>query len=132
MAFNLPKSPFNLTETTDPKKKTKTKPKPFVDPGLPENFTPIAPGTSDQIIKPYEGRAFVGTTGGGKRQPVGAAVTGITETGRSSEDRFVKGIVKAKSLIGSSQSSVIEGATIEQPRYRSSRRIGTLAKKRKA
>jgi hypothetical protein len=130
MAFKLPQSPFNLTETTDPKKKTKTKAKPFVDPGLPKDFTPIAPGTSDQIITPYEGKAFVGTTGGGKRQPVGKTVTGITESGRTSENKFVRGTVQPKSLIGSSQSSVVEGATIEQPKYKPKKETRTAAKKR--
>lgn len=122
MAFNLPKSPFNLNLGGG----KKTKAKPFVDPGMPKDFTPIAPGTSDQIITPYKGSAFVGTTGGGKRQPVGKEVTGVTENTRGNDNKFVKGIVQPKSVVGSKQTSVIEGATIEQPKYRPSkkRKIG--------
>jgi len=117
MAFKLPQSPFNLT---DPKDK---KIKPFVDPGAPEGFEKgLWSKSTESVIRPYEGKAFVGTTGGGKRQPVGKTVTGVTESGRSSEDKFVKGTVQPKSLIGSSSSSVVKGATIEQPKYKKTKR----------
>ena len=73
MAFKLPKaiqkiSPLSLT---DPKIK------PFQDPGAPKGFEKgLHSGSTEVIGTPYEGRAFVGTTGGGKRQPVGKTVMG--------------------------------------------------------
>ena len=125
MAFNLPKSPFNLNLGGG----KKTKAKPFVDPGMPKDFTPIAPGTSEVIGTPYEGRAYVGTTGGGKRQPVGKSVEGFS-TGRAGlldeVNTYVAGEVQPKSVVGSSQDAIIKGsATIVKP-YRPSkeRKIG--------
>ena len=130
MAFKLPKSPFNLNGGGD--KKTKAKPKAFIDPGMPEDFTPIAPGTSEIIGTPYEGRAFVGTTGTGKRQPVGKSVQGrSTERAGllNEENAYVAGEVQPRSVVGSSQDAIIKGAaTIVKPYV--SKRVG--AKKPKS
>lgn len=117
MAFKLPQSPFNLNGGGD--KKTKAKPKAFKDPGMPKDFTPVAPGTSEVIGTPYEGRAFVGTTGAGQRQPVGKSVEGFSteKAGLLSEKNvYVAGEVQPKSVVGSSQDAVIKGAaTIVKP-----------------
>ena len=129
MAFKLPKSPFNLNGGGD--KKTKAKPKAFIDPGMPEDFTPIAPGTSEVIGTPYEGRAFVGTTGTGKRQPVGKSVQGrSTERAGllNEENAYVAGEVQPRSVVGSSQDAIIKGAaTIVKPYV--SKRVGVKKKK---
>ena len=89
MAFKLPKaiqkiSPLSLT---DPKIK------PFVDPEPPEGFEKgLWSGSTEIIGTPYEGRAFVGTTGGGKRQPVGKTVMGRSTgyAGLKKENNFKK------------------------------------------
>ena len=129
MAFKLPKSPFNLNGGGD--KKTKAKPKAFIDPGMPEDFTPIAPGTSEIIGTPYEGRAFVGKTGADQRQPVGKSVEGFSteRAGLLGEKNvYVAGVVQPRSVVGSSQDGIIKGAaTIVKP-Y-GSKRVGV--KKRK-
>ena len=131
MAFKLPKSPFNLNGGGD--KKTKAKPKPFVDPGAPENFEQGTwRGSSEVIGTPYEGRAYVGKTGADQRQPVGKSVQGFSteRAGLLSEkNAYVAGEVQPKSVVGSSQDAIIKGsATIVKP-YES-KRVG--AKKPKS
>ena len=129
MAFKLPKaiqkiSPLSLT---DPKIK------PFQDPGAPKGFEKgLHSGSTEVIGTPYEGRAFVGTTGGGKRQPVGKTVMGRS-TGyaglKNEKHTVVYGEVQPKSVVGSSQDAIIKGsATIVEP-Y-GSKRVG--AKKPKS
>ena len=116
MAFKLPKaiqkiSPLSLT---DPKIK------PFQYPGAPKGFEKgLYSGSTEVIGTPYEGRAFVGTTGGGKRQPVGKTVKGRS-TGyaglKKEKHTVVYGEVQPKSVVGSSQDAVIKGsATIVKP-----------------
>ena len=125
MAFKLPKSscksPLNLD---DPKDK---KIKPFVDPGAPEGFEQGTwSGSTEVIGTPYEGRAFVGTTGTGSRQPVGKSVIGRSTQRAgllSEENAYVAGEVQPKSVVGSSQDAIIKGsATIVKP-Y-GSKRVG--------
>lgn len=111
------KSPM---KKTDPKKKGKAKP--FVDPGEPAEFKKGTwKGTTESIIRPYEGTAFVGTRGG-KRQAAGSKVTGFSEDPRQST-RYVRGTVKGSgkgSQAQSKQSSTIKGASIEQKKYKRS------------
>ena len=118
MAFKLPKSscksPLNLD---DPKDK---KIKPFVDPGAPEGFEQGTwRGSSEVVGMPFEGRAFVGKTGAGQRQPVGKTVEGFS-TERAGllneENAYVAGEVQPRSVVGSSQDAIIKGAaTIVKP-----------------
>ena len=127
MAFKLPKSscksPLSLT---DPKIK------PFQDPGAPEGFEKgLWSGSTEIIGTPHEGRAFIGKTGAGQRQPVGKTVEGFSteRAGRLGEKNvYVAGVVQPRSVVGSSQDGIIKGAaTIVKP-Y-GSKRVGV--KKRK-
>ena len=109
------KSPM---KKTDPKKKGKAKP--FVDPGEPAEFKKGTwKGTTESVIRPYEGTAFVGTRGG-KRQAAGSKVTGFSEKAGEST-KLVRGTVKGSgkgSKTRSKQSSTIKGASIEQKKYK--------------
>ena len=123
MAFKLPKSPFNLNGGGD--KKTKAKPQAFIDPGAPEGFEKgLWSGSTEVIGTTFEGRAWVGTTGTGSRQPVGKTVVGRSteRAGLSNEENaYVAGEVQPRSVVGSSQDSIIKGSsTIVKP-YRSKR-----------
>ena len=110
------KSPM---KKTDPGKK-KGKAKPFVDPGEPAEFKKGTwKGTTESVIRPYEGTAFVGTRGG-KRQAAGSKVQGFSEKPGEST-KFVRGTVKGSgkgSKTQSKQSSTIKGASIEQKKYK--------------
>ena len=100
------KSP--MKKTTDPKKK-----KPLTDAEIEAGMWK---GSTEVVGKPYEGKAFVGTTGDGKRQPVGKQVSGVTEERGGTKNEtgvYVTGKVQPKSTIGSSQTSVIKGQTTE-------------------
>jgi len=68
-------------------------------------------GKYNPTITSYEGDAFVGTTSGGKRQPKGKKVSGITQTGNSSNDKFFRGKVIGSGSTGSKQDSKVKGAT---------------------
>ena len=68
-------------------------------------------GKYDPTITSYEGDAFVGTTGGGKRQPKGKKVSGLTQTGNSSNDEFFRGTVTGSGSSRSEQDSKVKGAT---------------------
>ena len=68
-------------------------------------------GKYNPTITSYEGDAFVGTTGGGKRQPKGKKVTGLTQTGNSSNDKFFRGKVTGSGSSRSEQDSKVKGAT---------------------
>ena len=128
MAFKLPKSIQKISplSLTDPKIK------PFQDPGAPEGFEKgLWSGSTEVIGTHFEGRAFVGTTGTGRRQPVGKTVKGRS-TGyaglKNEKHTEVYGEVQPNSVVGSSQDAIIKGsATIVKP-Y-GSKRVGV--KKRK-
>ncbi len=119
MAFKLRKSPFNLNGGGG------KKPKAFKDVGAPEGFEEgLWSGSTEIIGTPYEGRAWVGTTGTGSRQPVGKTVSGRS-TERAGlydqENAYVAGEVQPRSVVGSSQDAIIKGSsTIVKP-YRSKR-----------
>ena len=101
-----PESP--VQKTTDPKKK-----KPLTDAEIEAGMWK---GSTEVVGKPYEGKAFVGTTGDNKRQPVGKQVSGVTEERGGTKNEtgvYVTGKVQPKSTIGSSQTSVIKGQTTE-------------------
>jgi hypothetical protein len=68
-------------------------------------------GKYNPTITSYEGDAFVGTTGGGKRQPKGKKVSGLTQTGNSSNDEFFRGTVTGSGSSQSEQDSKVKGAT---------------------
>lgn len=68
-------------------------------------------GKYDPTITSYKGNAFVGTTGSGQRQPVGKKVTGITQTGNSSNDEFFRGTVTGPGSTKSKQDSEVKGAS---------------------
>tara|TARA_R100000951_G_scaffold75826_1_gene63930 strand:+ start:1089 stop:1511 length:423 start_codon:yes stop_codon:yes gene_type:complete len=68
-------------------------------------------GKYNPTITSYEGDAFVGTTGSGQRQPEGKQVTGITQTGNSSEDEFFRGKVIGSGSSKSKQDSRVKGAS---------------------
>ena len=68
-------------------------------------------GKYNPTITSYEGDAFVGTTGGGKRQPKGKEVSGITQTGNSSNDKYFRGKVIGSGSSRSKQDSKVKGAT---------------------
>lgn len=116
MAFKLPKaiqkiSPLSLT---DPKIK------PFVDPEPFEGFEKgLWSGSTEVIGTPYEGKAFIGKTRTGLRQPVGKTVEGFSaeRAGLLGEKNvYVTGVVQPRSVVGSSQDGIIKGsATIVKP-----------------
>ena len=68
-------------------------------------------GKYNPTVTSYEGDAFVGTTGSGKRQPKGKEVSGITQTGNSSNDKFFRGKVTGSGSSKSKQDSKVKGAT---------------------
>ena len=68
-------------------------------------------GEYNPTITYYKGDAFVGTTGDGKRQPKGKKVTGLTQTGNSSNDKFFRGKVTGSGSSRSEQDSKVKGAT---------------------
>jgi len=68
-------------------------------------------GKYNPTITSYEGDAFVGTTGGGQRQPKGKEVSGLTQTGNSSNDEFFRGRVTGSGSSQSEQDSKVKGAT---------------------
>ena len=68
-------------------------------------------GKYNPTITSYEGDAFVGTTGGGQRQPKGKEVSGRTQTGNTSEDKFFRGKVIGSASSKSKQDSRVKGAT---------------------
>ena len=102
------------------KDKKKGKAKPFKDPGAPKDFEKGTwKGTTESVIRPYEGTAFVGTRGG-KRQAAGSKVTGFSEK-PGEETRYVRGTVTGSgkgTKTRSQQSSTIKGASIEQKKYK--------------
>lgn len=121
--LDAPESPAKSYGKSPMKKdKGKSKAKPFKDPGAPKDFEKGTwKGTTESVIRPYEGTAFVGTRGG-KRQAAGSKVTGYSEKA-GEETRFVRGTVKgsgAGSKTKSKQSSIIKGASIEQKKYKKS------------
>ena len=120
-------APAKMTD----KGKGKSKAKPFVDPGEPAEFKKGTwKGTTESVIRPFEGTAFVGTTGSGKRQPQGKQVSGYTEGMQESEVRFARGKVVGSGegdYTRSASSSKIKGATIEQKKYKSGKK-GSAAK----
>jgi len=115
-------APAKMTD----KGKGKSKAKPFVDPGEPAEFKKGTwKGTTESVIRPFEGTAFVGTTGSGKRQPQGKQVSGYTEGTQESEVRFARGKVVGSGegdYTRSASSSKIKGATIEQKKYKSGKK----------
>lgn len=101
-----PESP--VQKTTDPKKK-----KPLTDAEIEAGMWK---GSTEVVGTPYEGRAWVGTTGTGSRQPVGKTVVGRSteRAGLSNEKHaYVAGEVQPRSVVGSSQDSIIKGSATE-------------------